>query len=109
MVFDKPQWRWLGAEEEQCVAGLVHNRVLAIDPRGRESTALVVVPTEFYPFLQQIEPPARIEAARGGKGVSFYIEAYEGRWIFGYFMDTDPTDLWYYTGEKVPHWASQGR
>lgn len=102
MLLDAPLGKWLRWPEPVTYAGIVENSVRVIPARGREYVEHVVVPTEFFSLLEQTETAAKVRAA--GK-VSFYLEEYGKRWIFGYFVGEEAVDLWYWTPATLPGWA----
>lgn len=101
MLLDAPFGTWRQADGPSTYADVIRNEVRVIPERGRERKTYVEVPSEFYPLLVQTETVARVVSAGV---VSFYAEEVGSRWIFGYFVGEDATDLWYYTKSTLPGW-----
>lgn len=103
MVFDKPQWRWVPSAETKQIAGFVHNTVRIIGNGVSDSEMQVEVPTDFFKFLADV---LKYDTAQGY--IDFYLELYEGHWLFGYEVagGKDMIDLWSY-GNHPPKWAAQ--
>jgi len=102
MLMDSPMGKWLRVKDPTIYANLVESSVRIIPLRGRERTEHVTVPTEFFPLLLQTEGLDKLLAA--GK-VSFYMEEYGERWIFGYLCGEEAVDLWQYTKSTLPAWV----
>lgn len=101
MILDAPLGKWLRVTEPKTFADRVENSVRIIPLRGRERQVYVTIPTEFYILLTQLEKPERLKENK----VSFYLEEYGKRWIFGYFIAEEAVDLWFYTPSTLPGWA----
>jgi hypothetical protein len=106
-VFDAPQWKWRAAPGPTEYA-YVHNDVL-VDDNGRETSVFVVVPTEFFQFLDQVLSDDEKETVRR-EGVQFFLEVYRlaGACYFGFeSLDSSVCRLlWRYTLSTIPPWTN---
>lgn len=90
---------WYGADkivDYHVVEGRV---AISADARGDYSVA-VAVPIEFVKFVQDL--------GHSSEKIELYLDQEEKRWVFGYEMPTtkECVDLWHYTANSFPFWAS---
>lgn len=106
-TFVSPQWRWRAAPEKKDYL-VCDNEVRVCPVRTKEYAVYVVVPSEFFMYLDQVAPVA-VRQAVEDKGVSFYLDQAdnEKEWLFGYYLrgTNRYQDLWRYTPSTVPSWA----
>ena len=94
--------RWYGAEEIVDFH-VVEGRVAVSPDERADYSVAVAVPIEFVKFVRDI--------GHAAEKVELYLDQDDRRWVFGYQSPTteDCVDLWHYTANAFPFWASNKR
>ena len=95
-VFNGPKWHWTRLNY-QIEYGPVDNLVTIRGENVKERHAHVSVPAEFVKFLHDTVEVKSV--------VQLFLEQRSSRWAFGFTVDGESYDLWYYTATGFPSWA----
>lgn len=101
-AFNKPEWKFYGAEE--VVDYYVTDGKVSVSPEsGIDYSVAVAVPVEFVKFVRDMGVHDAV--------VDLYLDQQGRRWVFGYQLPNggDCVDLWHYTDNSFPLWASMSR
>jgi len=97
-VFGGPKWNWRRINY-QIDFGPVDNLVTIRSENSKDRHAHVSVPAEFVKFLHDT---VNVK----GAVVQLFLNQREARWAFGFTVEGNDYDLWYYTASGFPLWAS---
>ncbi len=94
--------RWYGADS---IVGyhVVEGRVSVSPEHKADYSVAVAVPIEFVKFVR--------DTGHSAEKVELYLDQEGKRWVFGYQLPTtqECVDLWHYTANSFPFWASDKR